>query len=428
MSLQMAVLLMGVIFGFMGFAIDLGRLYLIRGELMHAAEAMAISAASQLIGTVQATSNAVTVGTATLDDTDGFANKYNFGSLIIGGTTSLLNSTVAAPNFFATSDGAIGEDTGSSDAGGADGTTAKYVQINLSADAPLTFWALLSLGQSRTTSVAAIAVAGVSAPLCTACGIDPYAVAALDASDTTDFGFSIGNVYTFGFQCTGGVTPATLPEGTQRIPYLIIDRYNSSSTFDETQQLYRIGAQGLLPAAPSSNLSSATPATSFGCVMATGTEMAWASAQPPSCGTATTPEQLPSSVTEAMCGIYARFGTDIPSECETLVTDVDDLETAYTPDVDLTDITSDYTTYLGTGTRVITVPVVDTLSAAGPMTVLGFRQFLVNPNQGDVNIVPTDTDGRFNALYIENPVPLKQGRMDGGCDLAAGPGKVVLHR
>jgi hypothetical protein len=428
MSLQMAVLLVGVIFGFMGFAIDLGRLYLIRGELMHAAEAMAIAEASQLIGTVQATSNAVTQGTATLDDSDGFANKYNFGSLIIGGTTSLLNSTVAAPNFFATAAGAIGEDSGSADSGGADGTTAKYVQINLNADAPLTFWSLLSLGQSRSTNVAAIAVAGVSAPLCTACGIDPYAIAALDATDTTDFGFSAGNVYTFGFQCTGGVTPTALAEGTQRIPYLIIDRYDSASTFDETQQLYRIGAQGLLPAAPGSTQSSAAPPTSFGCVMATGTEIAWASAQPPACGTAATPEQLPGSVTDALCGIYSRFGSDIPSVCENQVTNVDTLQSAYTPDVDLTDITSDYTSYLGTGTRVITVPVVDTLSAAGPMTVLGFRQFLINPDQGDVNINPSDTDGRFNALYIQYPVPLKQGRMDGGCDLSVGPGKVVLHR
>ena len=180
MSVQMLVLLLPVIFGLMGFAIDLGRLYLIRGELMHAAEAMAVAEASQLIGTTQATSNAVTLGQATLDDTNGFGNKYNFGSLIIGGTTDLLQSAVAAPNFYATAAGAIGEDSGSSDAGGADGTTAKYVQVNLSADAPLMFWSLLSLGQSRKTSVAAIAAAGVSAPLCTACGIDPYAIAALE--------------------------------------------------------------------------------------------------------------------------------------------------------------------------------------------------------------------------------------------------------
>ncbi len=158
----------------------------------------------------------MTVGAATLDDTNGFANNSNFGSLIIGGTTDLLSSAVQAPNFFATADGAIGEDTGSSDAGGADGTTAKYVQINLTADAPLLFWSLLSLGQSRKTSVAAIAVAGVSAPLCTACGVDPYAVAAVDSSDTVDFGFSQGVVYTFGFQCTGVNQPVALPEGAAR--------------------------------------------------------------------------------------------------------------------------------------------------------------------------------------------------------------------
>ena len=109
------------------------------------------------------------------------------------------------------------------------------------------------------------------------------------------------------------------------------------------------------------------------------------------------------------------------------MTDIDTISTAYQPDTDLTDI-ADYTTYVGNTRRVITVPVVDTLSAAGPMTVLGFRQFLLNPNQGDVNLTPTDTDARFNALYIGNPVPLKQGSMSGGCALTSGPGKTVLHK
>ncbi len=427
MSLQMLVLLVPVMLGIMGFAVDLGRLYLIRGELTHAAEAMAIAAASKLNGTDTGLSNATTAAQATLDNTTGNGNKYNFGSLLIGGSTNLLTSTVSAPVFFATAAGAIGENTSSSDTGNAAGSAAKYVQINLSADAPLLFWAILSLGQSRKTPVAALAVAGISAPLCTACGIEPFAVAALSQADTTDFGFSPGVVYTFGFQCTGGTTPVALPEGTQRIPYLIIDRYNNASTFDETQQLYRIGAQGLLPAAPGSGTSSATPSTSFGCVMATGTEIAWASAQPPVCGSAVVPTIPPSSVTEAMCGIYSRFATDVPTACEGLVTNIDTLVSAYQPDADLTDI-SDYSTYVGNARRVITVPIVDVLSPGGPMTVLGFRQFLVNPDQNDVNISPTDQDGRFNALYIENPVPLKQGRFDGGCDLASGPGKVVLHR
>src|SRR5260370_42705351 len=79
--------------------------------------------------------------------------------------------------------------------------------MNLTADAPLVFWSLLSLGQARKTPIAAIAVAGVSAPLCTACGIEPFAIAALSQDDTTDFGFTQGNVYTFGFQCTGASRP-----------------------------------------------------------------------------------------------------------------------------------------------------------------------------------------------------------------------------
>jgi Flp pilus assembly protein TadG len=427
MSLQMLVLLVPVMLGIMGFAVDLGRLYLIRGELTHAAEAMALAAASKLIGTDTGLSNATAAAQATLDDTSGHGNKYNFGSLVIGGSTSLLTSTVSDPVYFATAAGAIGEDTSSSDTGNAAGATAKYVQINLTADAPLLFWAILSLGQARKTPVAAMAVAGVSAPLCTACGIEPFALAAPNQADPTDFGFSPGVVYTFGFQCTGGTTPTALPEGTQRIPYLIIDRLNTASTFDETQQLYRIGAQGLLPAAPGSGTSSATPSTSFACIMATGTEIAWASAQPPACGSATVPTIPPSSVTQAMCGIYSRFATDVPTACEGLVTDIDTLAGAYQPDADLTDI-SDYSTYVGNARRVITVPIVDTLSPAGPMTVLGFRQFLVNPDQNGVNITPSDQDGRFNALYIGNPVPLKQGRFDGGCDLPSGPGKVVLHR
>ncbi len=54
MSLQMAVILVPVVFGMMGFALDLGRLYLVRGELAQAADAAAIAAAGQLIGTTTA--------------------------------------------------------------------------------------------------------------------------------------------------------------------------------------------------------------------------------------------------------------------------------------------------------------------------------------------------------------------------------------
>src|SRR5204863_116838 len=54
MSIQMLVIMVPVLFGMMGFAIDLGRLYLVRGELSQAANAMALAAAAQLNGTTAA--------------------------------------------------------------------------------------------------------------------------------------------------------------------------------------------------------------------------------------------------------------------------------------------------------------------------------------------------------------------------------------
>ena len=61
------------------------------------------------------------------------------------------------PAYFAVASDALGADGG---AGTADGTTAQYAQAYITADAPLTFCALLSAGQSRKTTIAALAVAG----------------------------------------------------------------------------------------------------------------------------------------------------------------------------------------------------------------------------------------------------------------------------
>ena len=64
-------MLVPVFFGLMGFALDLGRLYLIRGELNQAASAMALAAASQLIGTAAATDTATNIANQLLDDSTG---------------------------------------------------------------------------------------------------------------------------------------------------------------------------------------------------------------------------------------------------------------------------------------------------------------------------------------------------------------------
>jgi hypothetical protein len=108
------------------------------------------------------------------------------------------------------------------------------------------------------------------------------------------------------------------------------------------------------------------------------------------------------------------------------VAEVDTLAGLNAVDTDLNDL-DDYTQYTGNQRRVITVPVVDALAANAEMTLLGFRQFLLEPSNGAATLNVDATNGRFPALYIGSVVPLRQGRMS-GCTITAGPGKVVLHR
>lgn len=411
-ALQLLVILVPVLFGFMGFAIDLGRLYLIRGELNQAANAMALSAARQLIGTNAATDYATNAARLTLDNSSGNANRYNFGSLLIGDSTGFFQSNVPDPSYFATAADATTSDPNSASGSAADGTTAQYVQTNITADAPLTFWALLPGNASRKTTIAARAVAGISAPLCTACGIENFAVAAVSPSDTANFGFAPATRYTFGYVCTGAPQPAALSGTAQRVPYLLLDRYNTASTFDETQQLFRIGSAGL----PGSGTQTQA------CFTANNTEAVWATALPQSCAS----QSVTQSVRYLLCGVSTRLDANTPATCNG-ITDLANISSAYAVDTDLTDI-DNYTAYNGSIRRVITVLIVDTLSATGAMTVLGFRQFLLEATQGSTANDPADADGRFQALYIGSPVPLKQGRFDGGCQAQSGPGKVVLFQ
>ena len=436
MSLQLAVIMVPVLFGMMGFAIDLGRLYLIRGELNQAANAMALAAAAQLIGTSASLDNATAAAQQSLNDTNHLSNKYNFGSLVIGQTTGNLTSTVNDPAFFAT----VADATGSSGSSGtqADGATARHVQIGLTADAPLLFWSMLSVGQSRKTPIAGQAVAGISAPLCTACGIEPFAIAAVDASDTVNFGFgdpTAGTLYTFAFECTRTSTstgPATLVGSV--VQYVLINRYDTANaTLDETQQLYKDAAQGLVASADPNPTGSPVPLACAG--INDASETMWASAVPGSCTSVIAPS---ASVSEAVCGLYSRFDNSAPpAVCTTDVTDFANLSTLYPPDTDIVTGEADvYTSYTGNRRRIVTVPIVNALatSTAATMMVLGFRQFLLEPNPDGSYPNPTDPFGRFVVQYIGSPAPVQQGWFDDhfglGCPVpvTSGPGKVVLHR
>jgi hypothetical protein len=183
--------------------------------------------------------------------------------------------------------------------------------------------------------------------------------------------------------------------------------------------LYRIGAAGL-PPLPTVTQAISTPSPS--CMGVGETLTPWsASTTPilvPNCNAAIVDDRL----TTLMCGLYSRFdNTAVPDACVNL-TGVD--STIFQTDTFIDDLADYSTEYQGNGRRVITVAVVDPA-----LTVLGFRQFLLEPGLSFSN-------GRFSVLYVAttseagdraNLVPVRQGSI-GGCQQVAGPGKVVLHQ
>ena len=262
----------------------------------------------------------------------------------------------------------------------------------------LLFWSFLPLVSDRNVTVLASAVAGISPPLCTACGIEPFAVAAPNQADTIDLGFVPGTTYVLTYLCSG-LLP-TPPAGLPQITYVLLNRLDTNATVfaDEDSQAFRAGAGGL-----PGNTNSAQA-----CFRVNNTEAIWASAVINQCAL----NRVAPVVNNALCGLDTRFETS-PAACAG-ITNVDTLAQAYLPDTDIDDHDA-YADYTGNGRRIITIPIVDAVSA-GTMTVLGFRQFLVMQSN------PADSLGRFQAMYIGSVAPVKQGRFD-GCQLASGTGK-----
>ncbi len=411
-AVQILVILVPVLFGLIGFAIDLGVMYVVKGELKTAANSMALAAAQQLIGTDVATDAASAAAQLTVENDANVGNKYDFNGLPIGQTTNNLISTAPPPAYFAAAADALAA-SGNGGVGAVGGSQAKYAVSTVTGQIPLVFWNFLPIVNSRNIAIVATAVAGISAPLCTACGIEPFAVGAIDPSDTTNFGYTLNELYSFTYLCTGTPVPTPLAGAAQVLNYVLLNRLDPNAVAfpDEGSQAFRDGAGGL-----PGNTNSAVA-----CFTINNTELIWVNAPPVACSAAA-PAPV---VTDALCGLDARFETSTNPACQAVVA-FDVLSTIYPADTDLNFYTT-YTDYAGSGRRIITIPIVDAISPTANMTVLGFRQFLVMPAQGGAAINPDDPNGRFVAMYIGSVAPVKQGRFD-GCQQSAGPGKVVLHQ
>lgn len=406
-TLQMLVILVPALFGFMGFAVDLGRLYMIRGELKSAADAMALAAAQQLIGTGDADARATEAMEAAR------TNRYDYGGMPVGETTGNFTSTVES--VFA---GDVATATGQDGAIPIDTTQNRYARITLTADAPLVFFRLFAIAQEGRTPIRTQSVAGVSAPLCTACGIEPIVISALDPDEPEDFGFVTDNRYTLGYVCTGPNQPQPLAGGTARIPFLLLDRFTNVTTGTPEAEAVRAGAGGL----PSA----------LGCVRASflsATEEAALFVQPLACAPPANVAQLSATVRPFVCGLSARVVEGGADGCE--AADVAGNAPGFQADTFL-DVIDEYSGYTGNTRRIVTAAIIRESVAGAPSTVevLGFRQFLLDPN-----LLPSDQNVRFNALYLGYPMPLRQGSVSAAadengntCSVATGPGKVVLHQ
>jgi hypothetical protein len=239
------------------------------------------------------------------------------------------------------------------------------------------------------------------------CGIEPFAVAAIDQNDTTDFGLTPNTLYSFAYLCTGLPGPTVLAGATQQLNYLLLNRLDPNATVypDEASQAFR-GLAGGLPG----NTNGA-----IACFTVNQPEVIWANAVVNPCGA----RRIAPVVEDALCGLDTRLDAATPTDCES-IPGVDTLWPVYAPDPD-TNMYTAYTDYTGNGRRIMTIPIVDALSASAGMNVLGFRQFLVSA------AAVTDPFGRFIAMYIGSVAPIKQGSFQ-GCQLPVGPGKVVLHQ
>jgi Flp pilus assembly protein TadG len=410
--------------GLLAMATDFGRFYLIQAELQTAADAAALAAATKLIGTVNAPDKASDQVTTSFDSTTGNDNRFNLRMNPIGVNAGTDLATTSESDYFSTlvdaQTNANGGQTGGID--WSSGFYPKYVRVQITAQAPVLFVPLLNRAASRPT-IAVSAVAGLSGPICSACGIDGLAVVDQSAgSDALDYGFVRGSFYTLYLvrsqRTAGAVTPAALAGTNSAAAYVILNHIPSGpADLDVDGSLFEFGASGL-----STSAGSTIPTT----VSIDGTEAAYSTD-----GSTTAGQDI-------LCGLNARFGAD-PSQnnCVSIgggqftnlaplfSADTDLGEAAYAAGAGLQDFAMEYD---GNLRRVLTVAIVD---AADSLNVLNFRQFLIEMSPVSPTVTQglntTLVTGAFRAQYIGALVPLRCGGIGGLCRVSSGVGRTVLH-
>jgi Flp pilus assembly protein TadG len=192
-----------VLFGCLGLAVDVGRMYVAKNEAQGYADAASLAAALKLDGTsagVTAAKNAAT----------GMADKWNFMTSNFSGTTVEVATASAGPWTNATS---------------APSPATNYTYVRVTATAPVTLYfvpvvtAFASSGTPATSStVNAVAMAAQIPQSTFNLGAFPFSPIAFDGAtggsqtSATNWGFVVGQQYTIRYasdgksECTGDLT------------------------------------------------------------------------------------------------------------------------------------------------------------------------------------------------------------------------------
>jgi Flp pilus assembly protein TadG len=403
------LLLTIVVLGLLVFATDVGRLYLIQGELQTAADAAALAAATRLQGTASATGHAANQITASFDSTNGNDNRFNLRLNQIGASGSLATTTQV--DYFSTLEDAIAN-VNSGQTGAIDWATGlypKYVRVQITAQAPVAFAPSLT----RTAgfpSITVSAIAGLSTAICTACGIEGLAIVdqSGDTDDPVNYGLMPGAFYTLSLT-TSNPFLGSLPNTVGTVQYVILNHTPSGAAgLDSDSSFFELGAAAI------SNTPGLDPpgAVSVGSVEVINPDYA--------------PANINTIGRDILCGMNVRFAV-----AETACDPFADLAAQFTADSDAagdrdadTGLQDYAVGYDGNARRILTLPVVD---APDTLNVLNFRQFLVEPAATTQGVDVSASNGAFRAQYLGMPVPMRCGGVGGFCNNAAGPGRSVLH-
>jgi Putative Flp pilus-assembly TadE/G-like len=220
-----AVSLVAVI-GIAGVSVDLGRMYIVKSELMAYTDASSVAAALQLDGTVAGLARAQTAVTGMADGSN--AMGWDFDTKTISGVTvQFAQGLAATPNL---------PDATTWNANPASPGDYRFVQVTASANVPLTFMQAFGILQSGTSAgtatTAASSVAAQALITQYPAGLLPFSPIG-PSSVPNNFGFTPGVQYTIRYPSGGSLKIVMCVRATRARPIGAISPHRTMD-FGET--------------------------------------------------------------------------------------------------------------------------------------------------------------------------------------------------